>query len=216
MSHDHANICKIILVRHGTTQWNVEKRLQGEIDIPLNDLGREQAHQLREKLAHIEFDAVYTSDLSRASETTEIVMQGKSIPIIKTPELRESRFGSWEGSTVSEFKTWLAENNLLNTQYPQEQFLNQKLSNEIENHAEVYRRVTNFIRTKVERHLGKTIFLGAHGGVLCSVLYHHEFTQGERWKVTNCAWIELHVNEQGLLEIINKNGVERSLEPLLY
>ena len=68
---------EIILVRHGETNWNLEGRLMGQKDIPLNDKGREQAEILRNKLINIEFDRCYSSPLSRAKETARIICKNK-------------------------------------------------------------------------------------------------------------------------------------------
>jgi len=85
------------LVRHGQTDWNQENRLQGQQDIPLNENGLKQAYRLAEQLAQIDFDVAYTSDLSRARSTAEIVLKGREIPLVVDERLRERNFGHWEG-----------------------------------------------------------------------------------------------------------------------
>ena len=70
----------IALIRHGQTNWNLEGRIQGQIDIPLNEQGRAQAHTLAERLKSKDFDAMISSDLARAQETAEILADKTGIP----------------------------------------------------------------------------------------------------------------------------------------
>jgi broad specificity phosphatase PhoE len=95
-------VTTILLARHGESDWNRAKRWQGHADRPLTDLGREQAHELAERLAETELDAVYSSDLQRARETGEIVAKSQGLDVLVLPELREVDVGSWSGLTRSE------------------------------------------------------------------------------------------------------------------
>lgn len=89
----------ILIARHGESDWNREKRWQGHADRPLTEHGREQAHALAERLAHIELDAVYSSDLRRASDTAGVVAERQGLELSELPELREVDVGSWSGLT---------------------------------------------------------------------------------------------------------------------
>jgi broad specificity phosphatase PhoE len=92
------------LVRHGETEWNYDKRIQGHTDIPLNTRGRGQAESLGSRLAIVPLDTIYTSDLVRARETAEIIAasQPREIPVAIMPDLRECNYGRWEGLTREE------------------------------------------------------------------------------------------------------------------
>ncbi|HJU36658.1 MAG TPA: histidine phosphatase family protein [Gaiellaceae bacterium] len=92
----------LLLVRHGETDWNADGRLQGQTDRPLSDFGRRQAQQLADELADEELEAIYSSDLSRARETAEIVGERLGLPVVLDPELREKDWGTWEGLTAVE------------------------------------------------------------------------------------------------------------------
>ena len=78
---------KLYLIRHGETDYNKMKRNQGQIDIPLNEYGRELARKTREGLAEVPFDLCLCSPLSRARETAEIILEGRDIPIITDKRL---------------------------------------------------------------------------------------------------------------------------------
>jgi broad specificity phosphatase PhoE len=92
----------LYLARHGESDWNVERRWQGHTDRPLTDRGRDQAGRLAERLADIELDAIYASDLRRAWETAEAVARPRGLEVVRVPELREVHVGSWSGLTRDE------------------------------------------------------------------------------------------------------------------
>ncbi len=87
-------------LRHGQTDFNLEKRYQGSMDIPLNETGIAQAHAAREVLRPHRFDRIYSSPLDRAWRTAEIVNAERKQPLAKIPELAEMNFGHLEGTVV--------------------------------------------------------------------------------------------------------------------
>ena len=93
---------RLILVRHGETEWNAQRRYQGHSDVPLSALGRRQAARAAERLAALKIDAVYTSDLGRALETAEIIAEQRGLEVCAEPRLRELNFGVFEGLTFDE------------------------------------------------------------------------------------------------------------------
>ena len=93
---------KLYIIRHGQTDWNLEKKAQGQVDIPLNDTGVNQAKELKEKLQSYEFDICYCSPLKRAAQTAEIAVDGRT-QIIFDDNLKERSFGRLEGTDP---KTW--------------------------------------------------------------------------------------------------------------
>lgn len=94
---------RIYLARHGQTDWNLEGRTQGGIDIALNDTGRRQAQDLKARLTGIPFDAIYSSTLQRSRETANIVRGQR--PVTSLPGLGERRFGRFEGRLTSDPQT---------------------------------------------------------------------------------------------------------------
>jgi broad specificity phosphatase PhoE len=97
-------VTRVILARHGETDWNRDGIWQGHGDPPLNDLGRRQASALAERLADKTIDALYSSDLRRAFETAEIVASINGLVIVPDPELREMDVGSWTGLTRAQIE----------------------------------------------------------------------------------------------------------------
>jgi broad specificity phosphatase PhoE len=93
---------EIVCVRHGRTAWNAERRFQGHADIPLDGEGLEQARALAAHLRGEPFDLAITSDLDRAAATAGLICAGRDIVLERDPELREMRFGVWEGLTWPE------------------------------------------------------------------------------------------------------------------
>lgn len=93
---------EILLIRHGETDWNAEKRLQGHLDIPLNTEGRRQAEALGRALLTEPLDAIIASDLQRAKQTAQAIAAPRGIPIQIEPGLRERCYGAFEGLSYSE------------------------------------------------------------------------------------------------------------------
>ena len=93
---------RLVLVRHGASTWNVQHRIQGQLDPPLADLGREQAGRLAERFRGTHPAALYTSDLKRSVETAAAVAAVVGCRPIAMPELREIALGEWEGLTREE------------------------------------------------------------------------------------------------------------------
>jgi broad specificity phosphatase PhoE len=94
----------LFLFRHGETDWNRDRRLQGQTDIPLNDTGRAQAADLARRLAPYGLEAILTSDLERARETARIVAEALGLPLHRDPDLREASLGAAEGMLIEEAK----------------------------------------------------------------------------------------------------------------
>jgi 2,3-bisphosphoglycerate-dependent phosphoglycerate mutase len=92
-------MAKLVLIRHGQSLWNLENRFTGWVDVPLTERGREEAHAAGERLRDLTFDVAYTSMLSRAQETLEILLEvlGQSPPVIRDGALNERHYGDLQG-----------------------------------------------------------------------------------------------------------------------
>ena len=167
----------ILLARHGETDWNVEGRWQGWADAPLNDNGRAQARKLAEQLRSTPFDAVYSSDLSRAHETAEILAAPHGVPVVADPGLREIDVGSWSGLTRAE----LAE------RFPDGKRPDGETR---EQHRD---RVHDAVERIARANLGRRILIVTHGGTM-RALRDHVIGEPEH-PIANCGVLELHFRD---------------------
>ena len=95
---------RLLIARHGETEWNVEGRIQGHTDISLSEKGRAQAASLGRRLARTEVHAAYSSDLARTTQTAEAVLVGREVALSPVAALREFSYGRWEGMTHRELE----------------------------------------------------------------------------------------------------------------
>lgn len=94
---------RLYFLRHGQTTWNADgNRYAGATDVPLTELGIEQARQAAERIRDLEFDAVFCSGKHRALDTARLVFDGRDVPIVQDPRLNEMSYGNWEGRTHAE------------------------------------------------------------------------------------------------------------------
>jgi len=155
----------ILLIRHGETAWNAMRRLQGHIDIPLNEEGQRQAAALGRMLAKERITAVISSDLGRAMQTAQAVAGHHGLSVQTDEGLRERCYGAFEGMLYTEVMQ----------RYPQDYALWQARDIDAvmppgervaESFRQFYRRSIDGIARWAGRHAGQTIVIVAHGGVL--------------------------------------------------
>jgi len=155
----------VYLARHGESDWNVERRWQGHADRPLTDRGREQAETLAARLADVELDAIYSSDLRRAWETAEAVARTQGLEVVRLPELREVHVGSWRGLTRDEcearfpeaFERWRAGGSGWE---------------DGESYEEMGERILGAVSRLAGQHPGGAILIVSHGGPIRAVHAH--------------------------------------------
>ena len=95
---------KLYLIRHGQSEWNILSKVQGLKDANLTNIGREQARKLGKRLIDENIDIIFSSDLSRALETAEIISSLINKPVVESKEIQEINFGPWEGLTLAEIQ----------------------------------------------------------------------------------------------------------------
>jgi alpha-ribazole phosphatase/probable phosphoglycerate mutase len=147
----------ILLARHGETDWNLNRQVQGHSDTPLNETGRAQARALAEELAGERIDAVYSSDLVRAHETATIVAEPRALHVTALPDLREKDFGTWEGLTDDEILV----------RFPDAR---RGQWGDGETTEEVARRVVAALLRIAESHPGGQVLVVSHRGALRTAL----------------------------------------------
>jgi alpha-ribazole phosphatase len=152
---------RLILARHGQTDWNTQRRYQGQTDVPLNDVGRQQAAALARCLADTNLNAIYASTLQRATSTAQAIAQLHGQPVLPEPRLCEMSFGRWSGLTFDEIQArepetlaaWLADP--MHIAPPKGETL-----------TEVTARIRSALDETLKRHRDSTVLWVAHGGVL--------------------------------------------------
>jgi alpha-ribazole phosphatase len=155
---------KLILIRHGETDWNVEDRYTGQSDIPLNARGLQQADTLASNERVKKIDAIYSSDLQRASETATRLRADRDIPLHLDRRLREIHQGEWEGLHFDE----------IHARYRQAWKRRKNAPLEVappggETVGEVRQRVLEATREIVERHPEETVAIVSHGLALAII-----------------------------------------------
>ncbi|MGE9294945.1 MAG: histidine phosphatase family protein [Puniceicoccales bacterium] len=159
---------RLIVIRHGETEWNVQHRYQGQQDSPLTAKGREQAEAVAERLAGFSFDRIVSSDLGRAVDTAKaIARQHPGVTWDKDVGLRERNFGVLAGFTRAEAAK----------KFPVEEegYLHGGVDYRIpqgESLRDVYLRAGETFDRLAETHAGKTVCVVTHGGLLGMFLRH--------------------------------------------
>lgn len=210
-------VTKVLLIRHGETEWNKAGRFQGCKDIDLSDKGIVQAQYLSEKI-NGDFDYIYTSPLKRAVKTAEIINIYKKNQPVLINDLREIAFGQWEGLTISdisrkfpdEFNMW--KNDRLEAPLCGGDLSLKKASI----------RASNAINEIVKKHNGKKIIIVAHGGIIKAGLigiFGWDMTMYHKMILGNTAICEIAFQEDLnpiLIRLNDTNHLPQPYAPRLY
>ena len=162
------NLTTFYIVRHGETNQNVKRIIEGHGDTPLNENGEMQAKLISEKLRHVQFDLAFSSDLLRAKRTAEIIALEHNLLVETTRLLRERYYGGVEGQPYTYFEAY---DELIATLSEAERDT-YKYDDTYESNEEMISRIFTFIRETAVGHPGKTILMATHGGVLMHILRH--------------------------------------------
>lgn len=169
------NYCEFYLVRHGETELNVKRIMQGHRDSSLTEIGISQAKDLGRKLKFIHFDAVFSSDLLRARRTAEIITAEKNLTVSTTKLLRERSFGKYEGWEFQKYFDRFEKDLKKYKIMTEKELFCHKLDQDIESDEEVVGRFLTFIREVALGYLGKRVLLVSHGGLIRTCLIHLGF-----------------------------------------
>lgn len=154
---------EILLVRHGQTEWNLLKKVQGKADIELNEQGIKQAEETRNYLKNEKIDLILCSPLKRAMQTAEIIKQERNIKMIIDERISERDFGEFEGMPNTDFDFnafWSYKQNL---KY-----------DKAENIQDFFERVYDFLESIKNEYTGKRVLIVAHGGISIPVKCYFE------------------------------------------
>ncbi len=161
---------RLWLVRHGQTDWNAQRRIQGHSPTELNATGRQQAEMLSQWFAARNFAAIWSSDLPRALQTAQAIAARQSCAMTVTPQLRERNLGAFEGKTWDEVRAMRADLTGNNTG-------NGDLADwtgvpGVESDQQLWERARVVLDTMSDAVSGKDVMAVTHGGVLKHVLWH--------------------------------------------
>lgn len=144
----------IYITRHGQTDWNVQKKVMGRCDEPLNENGLSQAAVTKNNLQNEDIDLIICSPLLRAKQTADIINEDRNIPVIYDERIIERDFGEFEGLQTSEFDFkgyW-------------DYYKDMKFE-KAENIHDFFKRIYEFLDDVVDKYKDKNILIVAHGGV---------------------------------------------------
>jgi len=201
---------RVLLLRHGQTAWNLDGRFMGQTDIPLDETGLQQAEMAAQRLAREPFQAIYSSDLSRAWQTAQAVHQailgasagGSAVRLIAEPRLREMSFGDWQGLTYAQIQEryprqladWEAE--MLGDAPPSGETLSQMVQRAQAAYLEI-----------LAAHPGGCVLIVAHGGtlqILCCLALGLPPERFWQLHLSNASLSELRIHPAGaILSLFN-------------
>ena len=162
------NICEIVAVRHGETASNHDGIIQGQLNIPLNELGLSQAQAAASRLSQWQFDAVFASDLDRAMVTAQTILNfHNGLTITPTTALREWNLGFMQGQRIAD----------LQTRHPEIMQAFRKDQDDLiipegESLKAFQTRVSDFINNLAKQYQGKRVLLVTHGGAMQRMFKH--------------------------------------------
>ncbi len=195
--------CRLFLIRHGETSWNKETRFQGQVDVTLNERGIAQAEALSKRLAGQNFAACFSSSLSRALETADIIAKPHRKPVQAVPDLQEMNFGYWEGLTAKE----------ISQKYDRESaaWWSRPLENRVpggETLVELAQRSVQAVKTIVQQYPEEKVLLVTHGGVIrCIVATALGIDLNQYWRLrqdnTSLSIIDFYQWDKAILMLYN-------------
>jgi broad specificity phosphatase PhoE len=188
-------VTRLIVWRHGNTDWNAGGRVQGQSDVPLNDLGRQQAVDAAELLVRMRPSAIVASDLRRAADTASALAALTGLPVSHDNRLRERFFGAWEGQTMAEVQATRP------AEHARWQAGADVVGGDVETLSDLGKRVAEALLAAAERVPAEgTVVVATHGaaarqGIGQLVGWPSEVLRTMR-ALQNCHWVELSHSEQ--------------------
>ncbi|WP_416197953.1 MAG: Phosphoglycerate mutase Gpm [Sporanaerobacter sp.] len=193
---------KLYLVRHGESEWNNLKRIQGQKDICLTLKGKKQAEKIANRLVFEEIDIIYSSDLKRASETANIIGEKLNLKVTPSEAFREIQFGSWEGLSIEELTEKNSKEHFIWINEPH----NFKMDG-AETLYEVQNRAMNKIDSILKSNPDKNILVVSHGATIKTIIlgcvgmdikYYNKMTIGN----TSLSMIEFR-DHNNVIKLLN-------------
>jgi broad specificity phosphatase PhoE len=199
---------RLLLVRHGETIWNQENRWQGQADVPLSESGYTQARRLAQRLLNEgrRIHAIYSSDLSRAFRTAEILGEALGIPPLPEAGWQEMNIGRWSGLTTAEVIARYAD-----------EWERLRAGEDLprgggETFAQFQTRLVRSVEGLLARHAGQQVMIVSHGGAVRAFLLHcrrlamNQFRQIEKIGNTGLSEVTVYVDGQAIIHAVNDLG----------
>ena len=191
----------IYLTRHGETEWNIEKRLQGRGDSPLTENGIQRAKELRDRIKNIDIDVIYSSPIKRALNTANILRGNKNIDIVTDDRLMEMCFGDYEGKKIDiiqkENPNWdiklIMQGNV------------EICSPNGENLKEVRERISKLMNKIIAENMGKSILIVTHGITLKALMYYFKDEDVNSEVMGQATLTKINIDEKNNFYIEFKN-----------
>ena len=191
----------IYLTRHGETEWNIEKRLQGRGDSPLTKDGIQRAKELRDRIKNIDIDVIYSSPIKRALNTANILRGNKNIDIITDDSLMEMCFGDYEGKKIDivqeENPSWdinlIMQGNV------------EICAPNGENLKEVRERISKLMNKIIAENIGKSILIVTHGITLKALMYYFKDEDVNSEVMGQATLTKINIDEKNNFYIEFKN-----------
>lgn len=191
----------IYLTRHGQTEWNIERRLQGRGNSPLTEAGIERAKELKERIKDIDIDYIYSSPIERALDTANIIKGEKNIEVITDEGLMEMCFGDYEGRKTDEV---MSENPSWNIDLIMHGDV-QLCAPNGEDLASVRARVAETMDRIIEENRGKSILIVTHGITLKALMYYFKDQEVNNEVMGQATLTKINVDENNNFDIEFKN-----------
>lgn len=191
----------IYLTRHGETEWNIEKRLQGRGDSPLTENGIQRAKELRDRIKNIDIDVIYSSPIKRALNTANILRGNKNIDIVTDDSLMEMCFGDYEGKKIDivqeENPSWdinlIMQGNV------------EICAPNGENLKEVRERISKLMNKIIAENMGKSILIVTHGITLKALMYYFKDKDVNSEVMGQATLTKINIDEKNNFYIEFKN-----------
>ena len=177
MNHNNKNYCTLYIARHGESTGNIGHIIQGHKDYELTENGTEQAKQTAEELRDIDFNAVYSSDLSRAKNTAEIIKGERELMVNTSKNLRERSHGTWEGKHADEFNKFFKDTFDKSQELSEEEKKKLKLAADIESDDEIVTRFMNQLKAISIAHPNQNVLIVSHGGPIRNFLMYQGYAK---------------------------------------
>jgi probable phosphoglycerate mutase len=183
-------VIRLVVWRHGNTDWNAGSRVQGQSDVPLNALGRRQATEAAELLIRHHPKAIVASDLRRAADTAAVLSARTGVPVTLDPRLRERYFGPWQGLTMAEIAATHPEEHARWTAGVSD------VGDDIETLDDLGKRVAEALQAAADLvPAGGVVVVATHGAAARQGIGHLLGWPGEQLRtlraLQNCHWVEL-------------------------